>query len=149
MLQPFTIADCVATNARSFPDRCAIEVLDPRATGGVEPVETWSYGRLWGRTEALADALGSVATGPHGPMAGLLLPNGADHAAAYLACQLVGAGFLSRLMHWSRTFGLSAREVVSTPGPMFHLSYGGLTLAQLVAGGRVRVMTASSIGGCK
>ncbi len=256
MLQPFTIADCVATNARSFPDRCAIEVLDPRRTGGVEPVETWTYGQLWARTEALTDALGPVAAGPHGPMAGLLLPNGADHAAAYLACQLVGAaavpvnsrlaepeihyvledsgasvlladepfigiarrvtadlgirlidaaeippsapsrwsrpigpyansdlstgrlvpsvapsdtttdervamiaytsgttgfpkgsintnaGFLSRLIHWSWAFGLSCREVVSTPGPMFHLSYGGLTLAQLVAGGRVRVMTA-------
>ena len=48
MLQPFTIADCVATNARSYPDRCAIEVLDPRLTGGVEPVETWTYGQLWG-----------------------------------------------------------------------------------------------------
>ena len=256
MLQPFTVADCVATNARSFPDRCAIEVLDPRTTGSVEPIEAWSYGALWGRTEALADALGPVAAGPHGPMAGLLLPNGADHAAAYLACQLVGAaavpvnsrlaepeiryvledsgasvllaaepfidiarrvtadlgirlidaaevpasapmrwsrpigphassdprtgrlvpsttptetttneraamiaytsgttgfpkgsintnaGFLTRLMHWSWTFGLTAREVVSTPGPMFHLSYGGLTLAQLVAGGRARVMTA-------
>ena len=52
------------------------------------------------------------------------------------------AGFLTRLLHWSWTFGLTAREVVSTPGPMFHLSYGGLTLAQLVAGGRARVMTA-------
>lgn len=52
------------------------------------------------------------------------------------------AGILSRLLHWSWSFGLSHREVVSTPGPMFHLSYGGLTLAQLVAGGRTRVMTA-------
>ena len=256
MLQPFTIADCVATNARTYADRCAIEVLDPRTAGGVKPVETWTYGQLWARTEAITDALGPVESGPHGRMAGLLLPNGADYAAAYLACQLVGAaavpvnsrlaepeihyvledagvsvllaaepfidiarrvtadlgirlidaaeipasaptrwsrpigpyadidpstgrltptvapsdtitderpamiaytsgttgfpkgsintnaGFLTRLMHWSWTFGLSAREVVSTPGPMFHLSYGGLTLAQLVAGGRVRVMVA-------
>ena len=91
MLQPFTIADCVATNARSFPDRCAIEVLDPRATRGVEPIETWTYGQIWARTEAITDALGPVELGPHGQMAGLLLPNGADYAAAYLACQLVGA----------------------------------------------------------
>lgn len=260
MTQSFTVADCVATNARSSPDRIGIEVLDPRTTGSTEPVETWTYAQLWARTEALADALGLVPAGPHGSMAGLLLPNGADHAVAYLACQLVGAaavpvnsrlaepeidymlrdsgakvllaaepfidiarrvsadlgirlidaadvptaapirwrgpigpraevdarsgrlvpcaesgdatpvtavddrvamiaytsgttgfpkgsintnaGILSRLVHWSWSFGLSHREVVSTPGPMFHLSYGGLTLAQLVAGGRTRVMTA-------
>lgn len=40
----FTVADCVAANAAAFPTRTAVEVLDPRATGGTDPVETWTRG---------------------------------------------------------------------------------------------------------
>jgi acyl-CoA synthetase (AMP-forming)/AMP-acid ligase II len=229
----WTVADCVAANARSAPDRVAIEVLDPRHHG-VDPVATWTYGDVWGRVEALAAALGDVRPGLHGPMAAIMLPNSVDHLAAYLACQHVGAaavpvnnrlagpevefvladsgasvlltgepfgdvartaatatgatlvdvaevagevpttwtgpagqqgvdrlalvaytsgttgfpkgstvtngGLLTRFAQWAWTFGLNPDQVLSTPGPVFHMSYGGLSLAHLVSGGRNRLM---------
>ncbi|MEM7323798.1 MAG: class I adenylate-forming enzyme family protein [Actinomycetota bacterium] len=49
-------------------------------------------------------------------------------------------GLVTRLAQWSWTFGLSPRQVLSTPGPVFHMSYGGLSLAHLAAGGRNRLM---------
>lgn len=49
-------------------------------------------------------------------------------------------GLLTRFAQWSWTFGLSPRQVLSTPGPVFHMSYGGLSLAHLAAGGRNRLM---------
>ena len=229
----WTVADCVAANARSAPGRVAIEVLDPRQHG-LTPIETWTYGDLWGRVEALAAALGDVEVGPNGPMVAIMLPNSADHLAVYLACQLVGAaavpvnnrlagpevefvltdsgatvlltgepmletaraaaattgadlldvadipkaatmtwsgpagseaadatafvaytsgttgfpkgstvtnaGLMTRFAQWAWTFGLSPSQVLSTPGPVFHMSYGGLSLAHLVSGGRNRLM---------
>jgi acyl-CoA synthetase (AMP-forming)/AMP-acid ligase II len=257
----FTVADCVALNARAFPERVAIEVLEPRSSG-VHPVQTWTYGHVWRRVIGLAGGIGGVEAGPHGPMVAILLPNGADHALAYLACQVVGAaavpvnnrlaepeveyvltdsgasvlltgepflelahavaartgalvvdvqqvptpdragwtavpaggtagadptvavsagdapdgadptrtsavadrtclvaytsgttGFpkgslvsngalLARFAQWGWTFGLTPDQVLSVPGPLFHMSYGGLTLASLVLGGRSRIMTA-------
>jgi acyl-CoA synthetase (AMP-forming)/AMP-acid ligase II len=231
---PFTVTDCIGAAARAFPDRVAIEVLTP--DWGIDPIETWTYGQAWARIGAVAAAIGPVEAGPHGPMAAILLPNGADHALAYPAIARAGAaavpvnnrlagpeieyvlsdsgsqviltgepfvetameaaravgarvvdvatvppavraggadpatpvdadgialvaytsgttGFpkgstvthralLTRFAQWGWTFGLSPDQVLSTPGPLFHLSYGGLTLAHLAAGGRNRIMTA-------
>jgi acyl-CoA synthetase (AMP-forming)/AMP-acid ligase II len=50
-------------------------------------------------------------------------------------------GLLTRLAQWSWTFGLHPGQVLSTPGPLFHMSYGGLSLAHLAAGGHNRIMT--------
>lgn len=229
----WTLADCVASMARSAPDRVAIEVLDPR-TAGTTPIDTWTYDRIWRRVEDLARALGSPQAGPHGPAVAIMGPNSVDHVVAYLACQLVGAaavpvnnrlasaevefvlgdsgasvmlaaapflevgsaaaervgievidtatipelgestwsspagaeasdrlalvaytsgttgfpkgsvvsnqGLVTRCSQWTWTFGLSPRQVLSTPGPVFHMSYGGLSLAHLAAGGRNRLM---------
>lgn len=237
----YTIVDCIAASARAFPDRVAIEVLTP--DGGCEPVETWTYGRIWDRIEAMAGALGAVEPGPNGPMAAILLPNGADHVLAYAAIAGAGAaavpvnsrlagpeiefvladsgasvivagepfldaagaaaaatgarvldvasieastgsstggsarpvtppdedaialvaytsgttgfpkgstvthrGLLTRFAQWGWTFGLSPDQVLSTPGPLFHLSYGGLSLAHLATGGRNRIMAAFDAG---
>ena len=231
----FTVADCVAANAAAFPDRVALEELDPRGTG-TEVATSWTYRDVWSRTAALAGALSRVEAGPHGPMVAVLLPNCADHAIAYLAAQVAGAasvpvnsrlaapeveyvltdsgasvlltghehlaaaravaervgvrvvdveevtgdpsvpwsgpagddaggqvtlvaytsgttGFpkgaavthdalLTRFAQWGWTFGLSPDQVLSVPGPLFHMSYGGLTLAHLAAGGRTRIMAA-------
>ncbi len=235
----WTVADCVAAVARSAPDRVAVEVLSPRDRSA--PVETWTYGRVWSRVEALADALssalGPLPPGSDGPMVAILLPNSVDHLAAYLACQRIGAaavpinnrlaapevqfvlsdseaevivtggsmaatasqaagaagatvvdvatvtplgdgagsrwegpsgpeaadrlalvaytsgttgfpkgstvtngGLLTRFAQWAWTFGLSPGQVLSTPGPVFHMSYGGLSLAHLAAGGRNRLL---------
>jgi len=240
--QSFTIAACVAAHARSFPHRVAIdELAPPGATRAGTVVDgsvknRWTYGDLWQRTLDIGAALSPVEPGPHGPMVAVLLPNGADHIAAYLACQVVGAaavpvntqltgpeidfilrdsgasvlltadpfvaaargldtdvtildaatiprvdddaappianaigeaardrlavvaytsgttGFpkgvkvlngdlLDRAAQWGWTFGLSPAQVLSTPGPIFHMSYGGLSLTHLVAGGYNRVMT--------
>lgn len=49
-------------------------------------------------------------------------------------------GLLTRLAQWSWTFGLSPAQVLSTPGPVFHMSYGGLSMAHLVSGGLNRLM---------
>ena len=82
-----TVADCVAANARAFPDRVAIEVLHRRDTGAAV-AESWTYGAAWRRVCALAQAIGPDHTG--GRVA-ILLPNSADHVFAYLAVMLVGA----------------------------------------------------------
>jgi len=254
----WTIADCVAANAVASPERVAIEILDPRrpenepagsgSEGGTEgrdlPSEVWTYARFWARVEALASVMAATRAGRHGLMVAIMAPNSADHLAAYVACQLVGAaavpvnnrlaepevrfvlddsdaglilaaapfmavaceaadaaagtvtvidmaaveapeaegidgppsfrwtgpsgadaaervavvaytsgttgfpkgsvvtnrGLFTRFAQWSWTFGLSPDQVLSTPGPVFHLSYGGLSLAHLAAGGRNRLM---------
>jgi acyl-CoA synthetase (AMP-forming)/AMP-acid ligase II len=53
---------------------------------------------------------------------------------------------VTRFAQWGWTFGLSPVEVLSVPGPVFHMSYGGLALAHLAAGGRSRIMTAFEPG---
>lgn len=50
--------------------------------------------------------------------------------------------WLARTAQWGWTFGLGPHQVLSTPGPLFHLSYGGLTLGALAIGAKVRLMTA-------
>ncbi|MBT4687445.1 MAG: AMP-binding protein [Rhodospirillaceae bacterium] len=81
-----TIAENVAVRALAHPDRIAIEVLD----GGA----TLTYGQVWCRITALAEALSAALSGAeagrHGTMVALLLPNEADAVLAYLACQIAG-----------------------------------------------------------
>ncbi len=233
----FTVADCVAANAQAFPARVAIEVIDPRAGTGTTPVETYTFAEVWRRIVGLAGALTPVASGPNGPMVAILLPQSADAALAYLACQVAGAaavpvnnrlaaaeiayvltdsgatvllaggellavaqqvaaevgnvrvvdvaavrtpaeapwagpsgvevgeamavigytsgttgfpkgtwwtngGWMTRLFQWGWTFGFSPSQVLSVPGPIFHLSYGGLTLGALSLGAKTRIMAA-------
>lgn len=221
----FTIADHVEVSARSFPDRTAIEILaGPTAT----------YSQLWRRAQALAGTLGHVEPGANGSMVGILLTNGIDAVAAYLACQLVEAaavpvntrlappevdyvlrdsgasvvlsagallpearraadlaglrlvdcqlveapdvdaerqrrerdvgediaavfytsgttGFpkgaamtndswLLRSMWWGWQFRMLPEDVMLVPGPIFHMSFGGLALSHLMLGGRLRIM---------
>ena len=90
-----TLADFIAMNVRSFPDRQAIEVL------GAAP-ERYTYREMWLRVSALADALREVEPGPHGPVAVTLLPNGTDALLIYLAGQLAGCAIVpvnTRLAH--------------------------------------------------
>src|SRR5450631_3801110 len=90
-----TLADFIAMNIRSFPDRQALEVL-----GGAG--ESYTYRDMWLRVSALADALREVEPGPHGPAAATLLPNGADALLIYLAGQLAGCAIVpvnTRLAH--------------------------------------------------
>jgi acyl-CoA synthetase (AMP-forming)/AMP-acid ligase II len=91
----FTLADSIAMNIRSFPDRQALEVLGDAG-------ESYTYRDLWLRVSALADALREVEPGPHGPAAATLLPNGADALLIYLAGQLAGCAIVpvnTRLAH--------------------------------------------------
>jgi len=83
----FTLADFIAMNIRSFPDRQALDVL-----GGAG--ESYTYRDMWLRVSALADALREVEPGPHGPAAATLLPNGADALLIYLAGQLAGCAIV-------------------------------------------------------
>ena len=83
----FTLADFIAMNVRSFPDRPAIEVL------GDVP-ETYTFREAWLRVSALADALRQVPAGPHGPVAATLLANGADALLLYLAGQVAGCAIV-------------------------------------------------------
>ena len=90
-----TLADFIAMNVRSFPDRQAIEVL------GAAP-ESYTYREMWLRVSALADALREVEPGPHGPVAATLLGNGTDALLIYLAGQLAGCAIVpvnTRLAH--------------------------------------------------
>jgi acyl-CoA synthetase (AMP-forming)/AMP-acid ligase II len=50
--------------------------------------------------------------------------------------------YLTALMRWGWEFGLSGEQVMLVPGPLFHLSYAGLSMAALCIGARVRIMPA-------
>ena len=78
----FTVADTIIARSLSCPGRVAIEVLD-----GSPPI---SYGELWPRIETLSQVLSETPHGEHGPMVGMLLPNGIDAALTYAACQRAG-----------------------------------------------------------
>ena len=78
----FSIADSIATRCFAHPERVAVE-----AVGGAERM---TYGDVWRRIAALAEAASRCAPGRHGRLAGLLLPNGADAALAIAACQQAG-----------------------------------------------------------
>ncbi len=79
----FTIADTIAARCFAQPEAIALEVLD-----GSSPV---TYAEVWRRIVGLADAVKEAPHGRHGPMVGLLLPNGVDAALAYAACQRTGS----------------------------------------------------------
>jgi fatty-acyl-CoA synthase len=59
------------------------------------------------------------------------LPKGAvfSHDAVFL-----------RYLRWGWQFGLTQDHTVLTAGPMFHMSYGGLSIMTLLAGARLRIM---------
>ena len=44
------------------------------------------------------------------------------------------------IMRWGWEFGLTGNQVLLVPGPLFHLSYAGLSLAALCIGARIRIM---------
>ncbi len=48
--------------------------------------------------------------------------------------------YLTALMRWGWEFGLTADQVMLVPGPLFHLSYAGLSMAALCMGARIRIM---------
>jgi acyl-CoA synthetase (AMP-forming)/AMP-acid ligase II len=48
--------------------------------------------------------------------------------------------YLAALMRWGWEFGLTADHVMLVPGPLFHLSYAGLSMAALAIGARIRIM---------
>jgi len=50
--------------------------------------------------------------------------------------------YLAALMRWGWEFGLTGEQCVLVPGPLFHLSYAGLSMAALCIGARVRIMPA-------
>ncbi len=54
--------------------------------------------------------------------------------------------YLTALMRWGWEFGLTADQVMLVPGPLFHLSYAGLSMAALCIGARVRIMPEFSAG---
>jgi fatty-acyl-CoA synthase len=59
------------------------------------------------------------------------LPKGAvfSHDAVFL-----------RYLRWGWQFGLTQDQTVLTAGPMFHMSYGGLSIMTILAGARLRIM---------
>jgi acyl-CoA synthetase (AMP-forming)/AMP-acid ligase II len=46
----------------------------------------------------------------------------------------------ARYLRWGWQFGLTGDQVVLTAGPMFHMSYGGLSIMTLLVGARLRIM---------
>ena len=48
--------------------------------------------------------------------------------------------YLTALMRWGWEFGLTTDQVMLVPGPLFHLSYAGLSMAALCMGARIRIM---------
>lgn len=54
--------------------------------------------------------------------------------------------YLTSAMRWGWEFGLTARDVMLVPGPLFHLSYAGLSFAALAIGARMRIMQTFEAG---
>lgn len=80
MLQ-HAIVDQLRLNARSFPQRPAIETIDgPSLT----------FGQAWRRVVALAETVRDEPVRNGRRVVAVLLPNGPDATLAYLACQLAG-----------------------------------------------------------
>ena len=52
-----------------------------------------------------------------------------------------GAGMYVQYLRWAVHFGLNADSVLLTAGPMFHNSYGGLSILALALGATNRVLT--------
>ena len=48
----------------------------------------------------------------------------------------------ARFLRWGWQFGLTDDQTVLTAGPMFHMSYGGLSMMTLLAGARLRILPA-------
>lgn len=48
--------------------------------------------------------------------------------------------YLTAQMRWGWEYGLTAEQVMLVPGPLFHLSYAGLSMAALMIGARLRIM---------
>lgn len=46
----------------------------------------------------------------------------------------------ARFLRWGWQFGLTGDHTVLTAGPMFHMSYGGLSMMALLVGARLRIM---------
>jgi acyl-CoA synthetase (AMP-forming)/AMP-acid ligase II len=78
----FTIADTIIARCFAHPDRVAVETVGKG--------DRMTYGEVWRRTYALADAVSECTAGRHGKAVGLLLPNRADAALAIAACQHAG-----------------------------------------------------------
>ncbi|HEY0449734.1 class I adenylate-forming enzyme family protein [Actinophytocola sp.] len=53
-----------------------------------------------------------------------------------------GAGMYVQYLRWAVHFGLTAESTLLTAGPMFHNSYGGLSILALALGATNRVLTA-------
>jgi acyl-CoA synthetase (AMP-forming)/AMP-acid ligase II len=52
-----------------------------------------------------------------------------------------GEGMYVQYLRWSVHFGINAASTLLTPGPMFHNSYGGLSILALMTGATNRIMT--------
>lgn len=50
-----------------------------------------------------------------------------------------GDAIMARYLRWGWQFGLTEEHVVLNSGPMFHLSFGGLSTMTLMAGARLRI----------
>ncbi|TDC41457.1 long-chain fatty acid--CoA ligase [Actinomadura sp. KC345] len=57
-----------------------------------------------------------------------------------------GQGMYVQYLRWAHQFGLTSDTTVLTPGPMFHNSYGGLSILALLVGATNRVMTSFDAG---
>jgi len=127
-------------------DTSILLALDPhlevaRAAAGSVGVQVVDLADIGDTT---GDAVGEMEwSGPSAPEAG-----GRTALVAYTSGTtgfpkgsiVSNEGLLTRFAQWSWTFGLSPAQILSTPGPVFHMSYGGLSLAHLVSGGRNRLM---------
>ncbi len=92
----------------------------------------------------------SIATPPRtGPLVLGESERGAEHAVVGYTSGTTGFPkgalysndhYLTSCMRWGWEFGLTARDVMLVPGPLFHLSYAGLSFAALAIGARIRIM---------
>jgi acyl-CoA synthetase (AMP-forming)/AMP-acid ligase II len=55
-----------------------------------------------------------------------------------------GEGMYVQYLRWALHFGLTPSTVLLTPGPMFHNSYGGLSILALMIGATNRILTTFS-----
>lgn len=108
--------------ARKIGARCGAEVIDADAISTPDSVDRPVFGEHgYGERSCVV----GYTSGTTGFPKGALYSN--DH---YLTAQ----------MRWGWEFGLTADHVMLVPGPLFHLSYAGLSMGALMIGARVRIM---------
>ena len=153
------LAGCVAVPVNA--GLAVREIDEIAADAGARTV--MARGRTLDLVRELAPPLSVVDTGavatpgsvPPWDAAAVAVPDGAAPMAVGYTSGTTGRpkgavfshdAIFARFLRWGWQFGLTGDHTVLTAGPMFHMSYGGLSMMTLLVGARLRILPAFDAG---